>query len=56
MSLTIKNLKELQFQLQQLLKVQEDCWVNNTDSLQVSYVDNSHLVIATTQNEKAYEK
>ena len=53
-SLTIKNLKTSLFTLQHLLEANEDSFI--TDSLQVSYVDNFHLMIATTQHEQEDEE
>ena len=50
--LTIKNLKTAQFSLQHLLEAKEEVYWTYTDSLQVSYAPNSHIVIATTQNER----
>lgn len=52
MSLTIKNLKDSQFSLEHFIEEKDEKDVGHTDSLQISYVDNSHLVIATTHNEK----
>lgn len=50
--LTIKNLKNSFYSLKQLLEADDKGVHNKTDSLQVSYLSNSHLVIATTQYEK----
>ena len=50
--LTIKNLKTSEFSLQDLLDAKDTDW-NTTDSLQVQYVANSHLVIAAAQNENS---
>jgi hypothetical protein len=50
-SLTIKNLIKSEFSVKNLLEAKEDSW-NNTASLQFSNAPNSHLMIATTQNEE----
>ena len=46
---TINDLMQLKFSVQHLLDAKEDSW-NYTDSLQLQ-ITNSHITIATTQNE-----
>ena len=48
--LTIKNLKNSFFSLKHLLEADDIGVHNKTESLQVSFLANSDLVIATTQN------